>query len=120
MNEPKYQWSKFGGPDRNEQYVVREDDFDVFKEARSKIMTEFFSSPINTSNIASTTGERGWFKEPKPTAEEMGGAAVVPDVGVKCATCGAPAVEKTGISKSGKPWHARFCSTEDKSHVQWV
>lgn len=37
-----------------------------------------------------------------------------------CSTCGLPAIEKDGISKSGKPYHGIFCSSEDKSHTQWL
>lgn len=38
-----------------------------------------------------------------------------------CLTCGAPAVFKSGVSKkTGKPWSAYFCSTDDKSHARFV
>jgi hypothetical protein len=37
-----------------------------------------------------------------------------------CATCGEIAYEKSGVAKTGKKWHAIFCSSEDKSHVQWL
>lgn len=42
-------------------------------------------------------------------------------VTTRCQTCGAVASEKKGIStKTGKPWHGVFCSTEDKTHTQWL
>ena len=38
---------------------------------------------------------------------------------IKCETCGAPAQEKSGTSKSGKPYHGIFC-TVNKDHVRWL
>jgi hypothetical protein len=36
-----------------------------------------------------------------------------------CATCGAPATVKSGVSaKTGKPWSGVFCSA-DREHVKW-
>ncbi|HZX14957.1 MAG TPA: hypothetical protein VFF49_11235 [Thermodesulfobacteriota bacterium] len=35
-----------------------------------------------------------------------------------CATCGADADYKEGISKTGKPWRGIFCK-ETKEHVAW-
>lgn len=37
-----------------------------------------------------------------------------------CPVCGSPAVEKQGVNKKGLPYHGIFCSTEDKSHTQWL
>lgn len=38
-----------------------------------------------------------------------------------CATCGELATYRTGVSKkNGKPWAAYFCTSEDKSHVEWL
>lgn len=37
-----------------------------------------------------------------------------------CEVCGQPATEKKGTSKSGKPYHGIFCSSEDKSHTRWL
>lgn len=51
MNEPKYQWSKFSGPNRDEQYVVREDTFDDFKKAKEDILDEYFSSPVGVGTL---------------------------------------------------------------------
>jgi hypothetical protein len=39
---------------------------------------------------------------------------------IACGVCGKPAIEKKGISQAGKSYHAVFCSTEDKSHTQWL
>lgn len=39
---------------------------------------------------------------------------------LKCAACKQPAFEKKGINKAGKPYHGIFCSTEDKTHTQWL
>lgn len=38
----------------------------------------------------------------------------------KCVVCRAPAAEKKGTTKSGKAYHAVFCSSEDKTHTQWL
>lgn len=38
----------------------------------------------------------------------------------KCSVCGEKALEKKGVNKSGKPYHAIFCSSEDRSHTQWL
>ena len=38
---------------------------------------------------------------------------------MQCQICGAPATQKSGVSKqTGKPWRGMFCSA-DKNHVQW-
>jgi hypothetical protein len=39
---------------------------------------------------------------------------------VKCKVCGAPAVERRGTTKGGKPYHGIFCSTQDRSHTKWI
>ena len=39
---------------------------------------------------------------------------------VTCETCGAPATEKRGTTKGGKPYHGIFCSTDDRSHTRWL
>jgi len=43
-----------------------------------------------------------------------------PPVVLVCETCGEEAAEKAGVSKSGRPWKAIFCSSGDKSHVRWL
>lgn len=40
--------------------------------------------------------------------------------GLTCDTCGKQASEKQGIGKNGKPYHAIFCMTDDKSHTRWI
>lgn len=40
--------------------------------------------------------------------------------GLSCEVCGAQAIEKQGTGKNGKPYHAYFCSTENKSHTKWM
>lgn len=39
---------------------------------------------------------------------------------LKCEVCGKPVIEKKGTSKSGKPYHGIFCTTEDKTHTRWL
>jgi len=38
----------------------------------------------------------------------------------KCSVCGERAFEKKGTARSGKPYHAIFCSSEDRSHTKWL
>ncbi len=37
-----------------------------------------------------------------------------------CAKCGAPAIDKRGVSKTGKPYRGIFCTTEDRTHTRWL
>lgn len=37
-----------------------------------------------------------------------------------CLTCGAPAVEKEGTTKTGKHYHGIFCTSEERGHTQWL
>ncbi len=37
-----------------------------------------------------------------------------------CEVCGKPATERKGTTKTGKPYHGIFCSTEDRSHTRWL
>jgi hypothetical protein len=46
--------------------------------------------------------------------------AAEPTPAVTCAECGSLAKEKHGISKNGKPYHAIFCDTGEKSHTVWL
>lgn len=36
-----------------------------------------------------------------------------------CKTCGAPAKKRSGETK-GKPWSGIFCTSNNRSHVQWL
>lgn len=47
-------------------------------------------------------------------------AKVLTSVKKECATCGAEAVERKGVSKSGKPYHGIFCSTQNGTHTEWL
>ena len=40
--------------------------------------------------------------------------------GVTCNKCGEPAIERKGTTKGGKNYHGIFCSTDDRSHTQWL
>lgn len=42
----KYQWSRFAGANRDEQVVVRCDNWDEFLEAVAHVEKEFFPSPV--------------------------------------------------------------------------
>lgn len=37
-----------------------------------------------------------------------------------CEVCGKPATERKGTTKTGKPYHGIFCSSEDRSHTRWL
>lgn len=37
-----------------------------------------------------------------------------------CEKCGAPAREKSGTTKTGRPYRGVFCSTEERSHTKWL
>lgn len=40
---------------------------------------------------------------------------------IKCEICGAPAQMREGVSKkSGKPYKAVFCSSQDATHTKWI
>lgn len=69
MNEPKYQWSKFAGQGKDEQYVVREDDFETFKEARKNILDTYFSATPTVPDLPFP--EREMVKPSTPTAAEV-------------------------------------------------
>lgn len=95
MDQKKYQWSKFVGPNREEQFVVRCDSETEFEEAIKYIRTmanraEIESVPINNELI-----------EP-----------------IKCEKCGEPAVKKSGV-KNGRAWGGIFCQS-NKDHVTWI
>jgi hypothetical protein len=94
---PKYQWSKFLNGGREEQYVVRADNFD---ELRTEI-----------ENIKTLVT----LEEPPKPAPVVQPVATV---GVLCPTCGAPATFKSGTAKTGKAWSGLFC-TANKEHVKW-
>jgi hypothetical protein len=53
------------------------------------------------------------------TKQEANVKAYNKDTGVKCATCGEPAVAKSG-EKNGRKWSGVFCSSENKSHTKWL
>lgn len=38
----------------------------------------------------------------------------------KCPECGAPTIEKSGIAKSGKPYHGYFCSADRNHKPQFI
>jgi hypothetical protein len=70
----------------------------------AKILEKYGTKQVNAVREYSKAGET-----PKVPAKQT-----------TCATCGAPATEREGISKTGKHFHAVFCSTEDKSHTKWL
>lgn len=97
---PVYQYSYFVNGSRDEQLVIREDNFEAFKEAKRNIdqIIEKRKTEAATKEIPLT---------PTETTPML------------CNTCGQPAVIKSGMSKKGKAWKGIFCSA-DKEHVQWL
>lgn len=90
---PTYQYSEFLGDKQQKQIVIRHDDWGEFKLAKA-----------NIDKIL----------ERQHAKEEDGAPTTI------CSTCGQPGQFKKGISKKGKPYSAIFCSTENKSHTQWL
>lgn len=106
MTEPKLQYSRFVGPNRSGQIVVRSDDFDEFTELYAKMMA-FVKENGMEDAPSPQNGNTEWLSKDENTP-------------VKCHICGQPTIEKRGTSKSGKDWHALFCSSDDKSHTRWL
>ena len=104
---PKFQWSIFVKNGRDQQFVVRANDVEEFakliREAKGMIGEEI----VNPTPVAAT-----------PTV-------VTPEVrvntaGMFCMTCKAPAEQKSGIAKTGRPYNAIFCSSKDSTHTKWI
>ena len=92
---PKFQWSKFKGASREEQYVVRADTLDELTDAIEALKTHL--------------------EESKDVDEVLDEAA---DATRKCKVCGKQLTRRDGVSKTGKAWAGWFC--EDKGHEpQW-
>jgi len=93
---PKFQWSKFKGPAREEQYVIRADDLEELFMA-----IEALKLRIN---------------EGKDIDEALEEVAVSKKI---CSVCNEQMTYRTGVSKVGKKWAGWFC--QDKSHSpEWV
>jgi hypothetical protein len=65
----------------------------------------------SADEIARTPAE----STPAPATDKPAGTN-----GLACEICGAPATDKRGTTKGGKPWHGVFCSTENKLHTRWL
>lgn len=97
----KLQWSVFVKNGRDQQYVVRADTIDELKKLRNEVL----------AIVGEDTIENQPTVKPAPTIQPSQ---------IGCATCGAPATRKSGVSKAGKPYNGVFCSTEDKTHTVWL
>jgi hypothetical protein len=70
-----------------------------------------------TSAVGRALGFAGFgLKDSVASADEMKKSTSA----IACPLCGKPATEKTGVTKSGKPYHALICSSGDKTHTQWL
>lgn len=73
---------------------------------------------IDDVRDADTQDNRASGTEEKKESEAHTSAPVS---AIKCETCGAPAQMREGVSKkSGKPYKAVFCSSQDATHTKWI
>jgi len=92
--EKKYQWSKFIGENRDEQVVIRTDNWEEFKEAKDNIDSLFFFNETKEEQPITDTRPQAVNKTEKPQS--------VVEYQKSCPQCGA---EKVLNPKTGK-W---FC-----------
>lgn len=100
----KYQWSRFVGANRDEQVVVRCDNWDEFLDAMDNIENEFFVAPAPIKPIVDTRT----IQAPNKTAIPI----PVSEFEKKCQRCGAQMVTNP---KTGKIFCKEKCwLREDK------
>jgi hypothetical protein len=105
---PIFQYSEFIKTSTQDgQFVVRAETIEEFKSALDEMRTAM-GLEGNKSGVA-TTEEPPHPGLPNRTTD-----------GLFCMTCKAPAKQKMGTSKAGKPYNAIFCSSEDRSHTKWL
>lgn len=80
MSYPKYQYSRFRNGGKDEQFVIRADDWDEFKELKKNLDTIFDKSDQQS------------------------------DTDTLCAECNSSMKYKEGVSKKGKAWKGYFCT----------
>lgn len=98
---PKYQYSVFLKNGRDEQIVIRANDLDEFLKAKE-----------NVNKILEKVEQKIEEKTPAPITNSNG---------MNCMTCGAPATQRSGVSKTkGTAYNGIFCSTDNKSHTKWL
>lgn len=108
---PKLQWSVFVKNGKDQQYVIRANDTDEFDRLKSFVLAEVAKDLLAVgANVAHT---------PVPVNQNTI-VHKLDAVEKACSTCGEIATEKKGVGKNGKPYHAIFCSSEDKSHTVWL
>lgn len=81
-----------------------------------------------TSAVGRALGFAGYgLIESVASADEVARAVsqpALPDVEIPetlaCAKCGEKAIEKEGVSKTGKQYHGIFCTTGERSHTMWL
>lgn len=95
---PKYQYSVFLKNGRDEQVVIRANDFKEFLELKANVNKILEKVEQRVETPAATTNSNG----------------------MNCMTCGQPAVQRQGVSKAGKPYNGIFCLTDNKSHTKWL
>ena len=103
----KFQYSEFVG--EKGQLVFRADTWD---ELLGMLMDAGITLPTLGAGIP---------KPPAiPQAEEPPHPAVQPiNFPTVCMTCKQPATQRSGVSKTGKPYNGIFC-TVNKNHVTWL
>jgi len=92
MSYPKYQYSIFLKGAKDEQLVIRADDWDEFIELKKN------------ADAIITKVEK---VEDKPHLK------------AKCKECGEDMIYKTGLSKTNKPWKGLFCPNREHPPI-WL
>ena len=108
INYPKFQWSVFVKNGRDQQYVVRADTAEELFAGQKDILAKIGEEAVTHKPTV-----------PYTSVPELDEAPMKP-FATTCKTCKAVATQKSGISKTGKPYNAIFCSSEDRSHTVWL
>jgi hypothetical protein len=97
---PKFQMSVFLNGNKDKQFVIRADTIEEFKKLKSELLSVIGETIVD--DMPAQAPAAGLRREPV------------------CETCGAAAKERQGINRSGKPYHAIFCSSDIKAHTKWL
>ena len=98
-NYPRFQYSVFLGDSREEQLVVRAEDFEEFSELKAKI------APL---------------LEKPPVRKAANGNSVVKAANFNCEVCGSAAEYREGVSKrTKKPYKGVFCTSKDCDYARF-
>ena len=97
-NFPKFQYSAFLGTNRDEQFVIRAESFEEFKQLKKEL-----------DLILNTKSSRN--SEPNSNANGY----------MKCMKCGGEAELREGVSKkTNKPYKGVFCFSRSCNYAQFL